>query len=882
MTVRGIGKRLTIGLVILVVLALIAAVAVSLYVVRRPLPGYAGEHTVQGIADEVTIVRNAQGVPDIYAHTDADLFFAQGFVHAQDRFFEMDYRRHVTSGRLAELVGDVPEAIAADAVIRTFGWRAIAEEEFADVSDETRAFLEAYTAGVNQYIGSREASELGLEYTVLGIMVEPASIEPWSPVDSLAWLKAMAWDMRGNFDEELERAQILRATSDTDRVAELFPEYPYSTNAAIIPGADWMSETGSQVLDDTQDSASDSPGASGERTLSDDAADALGSAGVALAAVPSLLGEGDGIGSNSFVVSGEHTDTGAPILANDPHLVGGAPGIWHQVGLHCVTLNENCTFDVSGFSFSGMPGIVIGHNADLAWGLTNLGADVTDLFLERVNSDGTYIHGDDRPRIESRTEVITVAGSDPVTIEVRSTLHGPIVSDALESAAEASARPKPAASPPPGVDGYAVSLAWTALRPTTTIEAVFAMNRASDAGDVAAAAALFEVPSMNIVFATTAGDIGYQAPGTVPIRNHGLHPELNGIDEAWPRLGWDPDYDWQGYVLPENLPSALNPEEGFIVAANQAVTEIGGGPYLTNDWDYGFRSQRLRTLIEESIAAGEPITVERANEFMMDASNPLAERLVPMILGLDVTENYLTTALDELRTWRDEGYVEHVDSSGAAYFNTLWAHLLELTFGDELPEEIDPSGGSRWVQVVLELLDDPENEWWDDQTTVNVTETRDEVLLQSLIEARNELTNRLGSDATTWRWGDLHKARFEHPILSPAVAPGILAWLMNPTPVEVAGSGTSPLATSWNAAAREGGRVDFTMTSSPSMRMVVDMSALDSSTWVVTTGVSGHPASPHYADQAGSWASGDYYPWPATREAVEAAGANTLVLTPED
>ncbi|MDN5557847.1 MAG: penicillin acylase family protein [Ruaniaceae bacterium] len=878
---RRILKPILIGVSLLLVVALVAVIGLSFYVGRRPLPTTQGSRTLEGLIDEVTIIRNGEGVPDIYANNDADLFFAQGYVQAQDRFFEMDYRRHVTAGRLSELVGAVPEAIEADAVVRTLGWRRVAEQEWEQLSGESREYVQAFSEGVNAYIEHREASELALEYTVLGVTVAPRDIEPWSPVDSLAWLKAMAWDLRSNFDEELERAVVLRSTGDLDRVNELFPEYPYASNFPIISrlGESADPESTPDGADATEGEAA--PEGEASALIDDAMVDVLYSASEALNAIPVLYGDGDAVGSNSFVIAGDHTATGEPLLANDPHLDSGAPGIWYQSGLHCRELSENCTFDVSGFTFAGLPGVIIGQNADLGWGLTNMGADVTDFFLERVRSDGTYSHGDaEGLQLTTRTETILVAEADPVELRIEETIHGPIVSGVLEATAAATGRPKPPGSPPTGVDGYDVSLAWTALEPGRTMDAIFDINRATNAGDIAAAAALFDVPAQNIVFATADGDIGYQAPGRIPIRAESITEDVPGMDSSWPRLGWDPQFDWQGFVLAENMPRALNPDEGFIVAANQAVTAPGESVYLTDDWDYGFRAQRLRELIEEKIAAGEAITVEDANAFMMDSASPNAEKLIDAIDSLDITDPYLATAIAQLHLWRDEGLQNDVDSAGAAYFNAVWAHLLELTFADELDPSAWPYGGSRSVQVMNNLLEDPGNRWWDYVPTVHVTETRDEILLQALTHARNELTNRISSDATRWRWGYLHEARLQHPILSEDVMPGPLGRLTNPAPFEVSGSSTSPLATAWDASVHEDDRMDYRMTTSPSMRMVVNPVDRDASTWVTATGVSGHPTSRHYADQIGAWAAGEHYAWNVTPGAVEAAAVRTLTLYP--
>ncbi|MGC5628311.1 penicillin acylase family protein [Georgenia sp. Z1344] len=944
MAARSSSSRWRTALVSLLAVVLVlsvAVVAVATYLVRRPLPDHSGEQQVPGLTAEVEVLRDERGVPHLYAETDEDLMAGLGFVHAQDRFFEMDYRRHVTSGRLSELVGDVPAAVEADMVIRTMGWREVAEEEWELLTEESRALYTAYADGVNAYLDGREASRLGLEYTVLSLSTDVEDIDPWTGVDSLAWLKAMAWDLRGNYNDEVARAGALRPMfGDVEVVDGLFPAYPAEEHAPILPeGGDGGGESasaapapgdgespsgepgespsgdseapteetdadaapdaqavpgaeaGTEV--DTGPGAAPIPGAgplggavtdpiagTASSLTSHRAGDAVSSAGSALDAVPVLLGEGDGIGSNSFVVAGEHTATGEPILANDPHLGLEQPNLWYQVGLHCVELDADCTFDVTGFSFAGMPGVIIGHNDQLSWGLTNLGADVMDLTLERVFSDGTYLRGEERLALERRTETILVDGGDPVTLEVLSTEAGPIVSEVLGDTRAAAGVPVPEDSPEAHFEGYSVALQWTALTPGRTGDAVFALNRAATAEDVAAAAELFEVPSQNIVFATADGDIGYQAPGRIPVRGEVPDAELPA-DGSWPRPGWDERYAWQGFVAPEDMPAALNPAEGFVVAANQAVLPPGTEPFLTGDYDAGYRSQRIRTLLEERLAAGEPLTVDGANEIMLDDASPFGEVVVPYLLEVDVEDPFVAEAVALLEDWAEQGYPNDVDSAGAAYFNAVWVEILAMTLGDELPDAQAPNGGDRWLLVLEQMLAEPSDRHWDDRTTVNVVETRDEILGQALVEGRHQLTARLGKDPSTWRWGDLHVFAPQHPVLGGDGVPGLVRRYVNPEPVGVPGGSAVVNATSYSTSARdEYGRPSYAVTAGPSMRMVVDMADLDASTWVTTSGTSGHPASAHYTDQAEAWAEGETFPWAFSRAAVEEAEDDRFVLTP--
>lgn len=842
-----------------------ATVVTTAVLVRRPLPTTSGELSVAGLSAPVTVHRDAQGVPDIYASTAADLFMAQGYVQAQDRFFEMDYRRHVTAGRLSELVGENADALEADKVIRTFGWREVAEQEWEILDSDTKNYLQAYADGVNAYLAERSTSQIAVEYSVLGLQVSVEDPERWDPVDSLAWLKAMAWDLRGNYDDELARAQSLATVRDVGRVDELFPDYPDTVNAPIL-SAEAAAANSAPAPSGAGAGASSDP----LDLTSPAVAGAVDSAAQAVSAVPVLVGRGAGIGSNSWVVSGEHTATGSPMLANDPHLGLAAPSIWAQVGLHCDAVGDACPFDVTGFSFAGFPGVIIGHNPRLAWGITNLGADVTDFFVERTQDDTYQVDGTWN-EMTTRTEVIKVAGADDVTLEVRSTGHGPIISDVLDVA--------PVTGTPTevvdgvlraGGGGYEVALGWTALTPGRTADAIFAMNTAADAEDIAAAARLFEVPSQNIVFATTDGHIGYQAPGTIPVR--GVVEGPMPSDGTWPRPGWDSAYDWQGTVDPATMPSVLDPAEGFIVAANQAVAPAGAGPYLTSDWDYGFRSQRIRTLLEEQIAAGTPFTVDDMERIQGDTDNPFARLLVPVLLEQRLTTGFERGGQDLLRDW---DYSQDADSPAAAYFSAVWAEMLALTFDDELSEEAAADGSDRWLEVVRTRLDDPMSSWWDDRRTADVVETRDSILQQALVNARSELTVRLGSDPSDWRWGSLHTLDLEHPVLGGESVPGIVRGFVNPPTLEMSGGASIVDATSWDASTGS-----FEVTAGPSMRAVVDLADLDASTWVVVTGTSGHPASSHYEDQLSTWAAGDSYTWRSSREAVEAESKDELTLTP--
>jgi penicillin amidase len=437
-----------------------------------------------GLAAPVTVYRDGQGVPQVYARDAGDLFRAQGYVHAQERFWEMDFRRHVTSGRLAELFGK--SQVTTDTYLRTLGWRRVAEREWDLVSADTRRYLTAYADGVNAWLSTHDGGRASLEYTILGSQNSGYRIERWDPIDSLAWLKAMAWDLRGNMSTEIDRAALLGAGLSREQIEQLYPAYPFDRSATIVSGGDVVAgafaasgpsapvagaggggPAGSGPASAAPPGGGPAPGGGvpGAAPAGDlaKAAPALGRLGRDLAALPELLGtNGNGIGSNSWVLAGSHTTTGKPILANDPHLGPTMPAIWFQIGLHC-----ECGLQVEGYSFSGVPGVVIGHNDRIAWGFTNLDPDVTDLYLEKVDGDRYLVDGQWRD-LDKRQETISVAGGEPVTITVRSGKDGPLLSDAsaeLKGIGATQAAKGTGATPAAADSPYAVALRWTALDP---------------------------------------------------------------------------------------------------------------------------------------------------------------------------------------------------------------------------------------------------------------------------------------------------------------------------------------------------------------------------------------------------------------------------------
>ncbi len=855
---RNVGVFLKRGLMVIVILGVILTTGGAFYlrsylpktVAPKSFPQIEGTLEVDRLDAPVDIYRDKMGIPHIYASTSHDLFFAQGYVHAQDRFWQMDTWRHIGSGTLSEMFGS--GQVETDTFLRTLGWRETAEQEYASLDPVSKAIIDSYTDGVNAYLKDRDASALSLEYAVLGLLSPDYKVEPWTPIHSLTWGKAMAWDLRGNMDEEIERAILLK-TLTPEQIAELYPPYPkdhpvivnqIGENAPIVAGQM------SRVAADLQPLALDLAPIADRFALLDE-----------------MLGPlGEGIGSNSWAVSGSRTATGKPLLANDPHLSIQMPSIWYQVHLECKPVTEDCPYKVAGFSFAGVPGVVIGHNDRIAWGVTNVGPDVMDLYIERVNPDNPnqYEVNGGWVDFETRTETIHAAGGDPVQVTVRLTRHGPVISDSFGSLKDKNTDNDPEFVPfreQAGVDlpeQYVIALQWTALSPSTPFQAIWGFDRAQNWEDFRKAARYFHVPAQNLLYADVDGNIGYQMPGDIPVRANG--------DGTLPVPGWTDEYEWTGYIRFEDLPYTLNPAEGYIVTANNQVPSFDYPKLITWDWDYGFRAQRIVNLIQN--APGK-IDIAYMQSMQGDSYNPNGPLYVPLILQLDELSDNGLYARDLLESW---DFQDRADSAAGAVFNAFWRHLLQNTFQDEMPaERFLPGGDSRWNEVMRNLKED--SAWWDIRSTTDVKETRLEIIHDSFEEGIAELEKSIGKDPSRWTWGSLHTATFRNGTLGESGV-GPIESLFNRGPFPTGGGSSIVNATGWNAAK------GYEVTSLPSLRAVYDLSDLENSMTVHTTGQSGHAYHPHYIDMAPLWANVEYYPMLWNEGSVTANAEGHLILRP--
>ena len=835
-------RNIVLGVLIFFLALSLILVILLPYNLTRSFPQTEGEIQLPGLDAQVVVYRDTFGVPHIYASNQADLFFAQGYVHAQDRFWQMDFWRHIGAGRLSELFGD--SQLETDQVLRTLGFTRTAKEEFDSYDPTSKAILESYARGVNAYLADHQGADLSLEYLVLKMINPDYQPEPWEPIHTLTWGKVMAWDLGGNMDGEIEKAILLNEVSP-DRAADLIPPYP-ADKPVIVPNYLASSEPDTKAVKNTQ----------GKVDLAI-LTRSLTAISREFKALDNLIGPGGiGIGSNSWAISGDLTDTGMPYLANDPHLGAQMPAIWYEVGLHCREKSPDCPFELTGFSFAGVPGVIIGHNDRIAWGFTNTGPDVQDLYIERINPENPNqyeVNGEwvDMQLVE---DTIQVAGGEAVGITVRYTRHGPVISDTTYFGDDF--RDRIGVELP---DQYAIALRWTALEPNFLFRAIWQFNQATNWQEFRKGAQDFAAPAQNLLYADVEGNIGYQMPGQIPIRASG--------DGSLPVPGWTDDYEWRNFIPFEDLPFSFNPPEGYIVTANNAV--VGPDyPYLiATVFAHGHRAQRIGEMVEN---APGPIDIEYIQQMQGDDKDLNAEILVPVLLQVPVGEEgepYRQILVD----W---DYQAHMDSSAAALFEVFWKNLMALTFQEELGEDTAPAGGSRWFEVFANLIEQPDSPWWDIPSTTPV-ETRDFIFSMAFNAAVDELKETLGDNPDKWAWGDLHTLTLVNQALGNSGI-SLIDALFNRGPYRVSGGSEIVNATGWSATKE----FPYQVGSLPSMRMIVDLGDLGNSRTIHTTGQSGHSYHEHYVDMTDAWRMIQYHPMLWEDSQVENDAESKLLLTP--
>ncbi len=824
-----------------------------------PLPQQAGTINVAGLDAKVEVLRDTYGVPHIYASTAHDLFFAQGYTQAQDRWWQMEFWRHIGAGRIGELTGKTKSVLGNDLFIRSAGWHAAAEKDYAALDDEAKKTLQDFADGINAYISARAIGDLAFEYNVLGLTGVKFNVEPWTPVDTLVWTKVMSWDLGGNMSQERQISKLME-TMDEDMFKDFAPDYPYDSKPTIIQKDDLppagmpfdaaykAQEAGKPVVTQLAGNFQD---------------------------IGLVFGKGHDIGSNNWVVAGSKSASGKPLLANDPHLGIQMPSIWYEIGLHCQPVTTECPYDLRGLTFATVPGIVIGHNAKIAWGVTNVGWDTQDLYIITPNPDNPLQYkwnGAWRDMTVRKEEIRFGKGETPITLDVRVTHLGPIINDYQ-------------LNDDGTVGGYTdkpLALRWTSYEPSTMFKAIIDLNKASNWQEYREALRSWDTAAQNFIYADTEGNIGYQTPGNVPIRAAG-HTGLLPID------GSSDQYEWKGYVPFENLPSVYNPSRGYIATANQALVpqeyysqlaETLGDKFGADSnyqfgvyWAYGYRGQRIVEMLE----ASDKHDFASFKAIQGDNKLIFAEEITPTLKAMTFKDASLTDIRDWMLNWDDQ---LHMDSPQAALFVAFWQRLAHAVYDDQAGSEVTGGGQNMWSLVML--LQKTDSAWWDDITTKDVTETPLMLVEGSLRGAYDELVAAQGADRTKWAWGKMHTATFES---NPLGLSGIdtIEKMVNRGPVATSGGSDVVNSTSWYGGYTDdktGWQPDYTVRSLPSMRIIVDMSNLSKSMIIHTTGQSGHPFSPHYDDMIESWRKIEYQPMLWTREQVQSNLADTLVLMP--
>jgi penicillin amidase len=782
----------------LILLVLVAAAVAAWVLAQRVLPVVEGTLALPGAPAGLQIARDVNGIPTIRAGSVNDAMYGLGVAHAQDRLWQMETHRRIAAGRLAEAFGEA--ALDTDRFLRVLGVRRVAAAQWAQVAPASREALVAYTAGINAVIGTLKARPP--EFMILGL--QPA---PWTPEDSLGWAIMMAWDLGANWQTELIRLR-LALKLPKDRIDQLLPPY---AGEAVPASMDYAAFYRSLKLDQQT--------ATGERNLMR-----------LLAAAPES--EVEGTGSNSWVLAGSRSSTGKPLLANDPHLKLSTPALWYFARLQAPGL------DVAGATMPGLPGVVVGQNTHIAWGFTNTGPDVQDTYLERIKPDdpGQYQTPEGWARFDTRLETIQVKGRADEKLLVRSTRHGPVLSDAAGS----GLRDDPGGNlGPKDRPAYAIALRWTGLDSDTDIVAsTLAMNRADSVAAFAQASARWVAPMQNMAVADDAGHIALLAPGRVPVR----HPD-NDLSGLAPAPGWDARYDWQGELPRDELPQLRDPPRGFAHNANQRITPPGYPHFLSHQWAQPFRYQRIEQLIE----ARPTHSLNDLAAMQADVKSLAVVRLLPRLQQAKSTHALAAAAQQQLAGF--DGTMA-ADKAAPLIYWAWHRHLTRLVLADELGEPLyDRLLGQRGYFDSLEGVLARDDAWWCDDKTTAATETCADQVNKAFNAALDEIQALQGSDVAAWQWGRAHVARSEHRPFSKVK--WLARWFEVRTPVGGDSYTVNVSRVSLKADATTG---EFYLSEhGPSLRGLYDLADRRNSRVVHSTGQSGIVWSPLFRNWAEPW-----------------------------
>lgn len=798
-------SKIIVGVIFSLVLIAIVIFVALRYLVKKSFPEYDGTVTAAQLHHTVTIYRDEYGVPHIFAQDEYDLFFSQGYVHAQDRLWQMDIARRAGEGRLSEVLGTA--TLKFDKMLRTIGFKQIAQRLENHISPKSKMVLQAYADGVNEFIRTHKG-KYPIEFDMLNY--EP---EEWKPLHSLMISRLMAWELNISWHVDVVLGELMSKLGE-EKAKQVFPAYP--ENAPVIV---------EQILD--------------KKNI-----DALKNFAELHSQFKKFFGTtGTHIGSNAWVVSPKKSFSGKAMLANDPHLGLSMPAKWYEIHL------RGGEFDVAGVSLPGAPLIIIGHNRNVAWGLTNVMADDADFYLEQTDSLGAekYLFKGEWNDIETTLDTIWVKDSAEVPIIIRKTLHGPAINEIYPLKDFSSSN--------------FITMKWTGFEMSDEILGIYLINSAKDWQSFLSGVRQFTVPGQNFVYADAHGNIGFH-PGV-------RLPKRNGNNPTLPFVGWTGEHEWAGFIPFEELPSSYNPPEGFIATANNKTSHTVKY-HISNLWEPPSRIQRIR----EALQSKERLDVTDFKRMQNDYYSHFAKDITPYILaafeGHTVSDSRLVTALNYFRNWNFMMTKEDVPTTiFEVFFNKLAANLLKDEMGDELFQRYMFLANLSY-RVVPALLKDTTTTWFDNVATPFV-ETRDDIIRNSMNDALQELTQRFGSNIKEWHWGKLHTLTLKHPFGDVQV----LSSIVNIGPVEVGGSGTTLNNGEYHL------NEPYAMVLGPSTRQIVDFSDINKAFSVIPSGQSGQPLHPHYADQFALWKNGEYHEMALDENQIALTSKNILYLTPE-
>jgi penicillin amidase len=813
----GIWKILAFLLVTILILAL--GGLLWLYsIARSALPQLDGTLQVAGLVAPVTVVRDSHGVPTISAARFDDLFFAQGYVTAQDRLWQMDIMRRFAAGEISEILGG--EFVEHDREQRILGLRMAARKSLEVSTPQARSHFEAYARGVNAYIESHR-DRLPVEFRILRY-----APRPWTQEDSTLIAAQMVKDLNHYpYSDALEREKIM-AKVGPELTADLYVNSSWRDRppTTVRPGLD---EKLDQNIDDEEPSRGPAGGSVTQRIDSPAFENRAGSSD----------SDADArmvVGSNNWVVSGAHTVTGKPLLSNDMHLGHQMPNLWYEAHLHCGN------FDVAGVTLPGLPYVIVGHNQRIAWGFTNIGPTVEDVYVEAFNSSGQYLTPDGWKSTEHRGEVIHVKGKQDVTVDVQLTRHGPVITDLI-----------------PG-EMRKLALRWTLYDGTRA--PFFAVNSAQTWDEFLRAFSGFDAPGQNVVFADLDGNIGYHATGKVPIRASG--------DGSLPENGSDNSHEWTGYIPFDKLPSTYNPASGIVATANSRITPDAYPYSISTGWEAPWRSARIYRVLESGKKFSSADMLALQTDIFSEADRYFAEHFVYAVDHAKNVSPRAKQAAEIMRGW--DGRMTADSSAPTIAFRArveLTRLLLEPKLG---PAPVDPRQAQAplsWKtyswgmqSVWLENVIHHQPQRW----LPPAYGSYDELLaaaVEAAVAAPQDSKDAAPKDLASWKWGDFRPVEIQHPILGKI--PLLQRW-SGPGVQPQSGSGYTVKAVS-----RSHG---------PSERLTVDLSDLDQTTLNLVTGEAGNFLSPYYMDQWKAWYEGYTFKLPYSEKAVAESKRHELVL----